>query len=258
MTKRQPIAPRPGVDGEFWLPVPGYETLYEVSNLGRVFGQVSYRFLSLKNSGKAYTNVALYDLAGQRITHTVHSLVAAAFLGRRPKDFVINHIDGNKQNNRIENLEYVTHSENCRHALRTGLAVVKYGESCYTRFNEQEVRQILHEFSVNEHTAQYIADMFNAPLPTIRGILKGKNWKHIRTEFDFDYKAIVARSLRRNGLTKQQLEELLHRRVVLGEARAELAKQYRVSAGFIRAREKEHAAYSKDNVRRRRSANQEV
>ena len=63
---------------------------------------------------------------GKNVSTYVHHLVAEAFLGPRPPGLSINHLDGDKTNNHVENLEYVTHAANMAHAARTGL--MQHGE----------------------------------------------------------------------------------------------------------------------------------
>lgn len=69
-----------------------------------------------------YEAVNLIDLCNRRKTYNVHRLVAETFLGKIPTNMQVNHINGNKFDNRLENLEIVTPSENSLHAFRTGLA----------------------------------------------------------------------------------------------------------------------------------------
>lgn len=108
---------------ERWLPVVGHEGLYEVSDIGRVRriaggrGARAGRVLGGKISDPGYRAVSL----GADHTERVHVLVAAAFIGPRPAGYTINHRDGDKLNNTVENLEYATYSENNRHAFATGL-----------------------------------------------------------------------------------------------------------------------------------------
>jgi len=113
---------------EIWKDIVGYEGCYQVSNLGNVKSFISTyngnRFypkeLILRQySNKGYLRVALTDSFGKVKYYLVHRLVLTVFLGYSELD--VNHIDGNKKNNRVENLEWVTKSENQIHAYKTGL-----------------------------------------------------------------------------------------------------------------------------------------
>lgn len=109
---------------EIWKDVKGYEGLYQVSNLGRVKGLPFFKtgvkgYLMKERILKpgiteGYARVVLTK-NGVRTTMKVHRLVAAAFLGEQ-KGLCVNHIDSNRSNNNINNLEWVTHLENIRHA----------------------------------------------------------------------------------------------------------------------------------------------
>ena len=112
--------------GEEWRPVAGYDGLYSVSNLGRIRRErpVPARLLIPRwNSRRRYA--ALHLPGGDRYLHV---LVAEAFLGPCPKGKEANHRDGDRKNNAASNLEYMTHSQNIRHALRLGLRRRKYGQ----------------------------------------------------------------------------------------------------------------------------------
>ncbi|HYG12169.1 MAG TPA: HNH endonuclease [Pyrinomonadaceae bacterium] len=116
----------PPLPGEVWRDVPGYEGYYSVSNHGRVRSERAAtnsapgRIIKLRDDGRGYLYLTL-SKSGKARTVRAHALVAAAFIGPRPDGLFVNHIDGNKQNNRVENLEYVTCRENMEHASRTGL-----------------------------------------------------------------------------------------------------------------------------------------
>lgn len=108
---------------EEWRPVVGQEGRYEVSSLGRVRfvgprlrNGVPGRVLRPSVMSNGYYGVGV----GTRTTRTVHSLVAEAFIGPRPDGCEVNHIDANKLNNALANLEYVTPVGNARHAHRMG------------------------------------------------------------------------------------------------------------------------------------------
>ena len=110
---------------EEWMPVVGYEGLYEVSNHGRVrslkrnttSGKI-LRGSARKNNG--YVSLVLFK-CGKGQGKLVHRLVAEAFISNPECKPDVNHIDGNKQNNRAENLVWCTPSENQQHSLTIGL-----------------------------------------------------------------------------------------------------------------------------------------
>lgn len=105
---------------EIWKDIEGYEGLYQVSNLGRVKSKLRKgRILKPINTKKYYSVILCKNSTTKEIY--VHRLVAYAFIPNPQNKPFINHIDGNKQNNYVENLEWCTQSENCRHAYKIGL-----------------------------------------------------------------------------------------------------------------------------------------
>lgn len=102
---------------EQWKDIPGYEGRYQVSDQGRVRGPKGELAQQLQNSG--YLIVHLH-LAGRRRVRLVHTLVAEAFVPGRFAGAQVNHKDCCKRNNAAVNLEWVTRSENMRHAYANG------------------------------------------------------------------------------------------------------------------------------------------
>jgi hypothetical protein len=88
---------------------------YEISNLGNCRRKNNIIKGSIQNRGYRYFQVQRDD---KRINLLFHHLVAKCFLGERPEDFVIDHIDRNKLNNNVENLRYVTQKENLKNQDR--------------------------------------------------------------------------------------------------------------------------------------------
>lgn len=104
---------------EVWLPIKGTNGIYEVSNYGRVHNTYTDRYLKPGVQGKGYLNVTLC-VNGKRTTAMIHRLVANEFIRNWEGKPQVNHIDGDKENNRADNLEWVTNEENTAHAYATG------------------------------------------------------------------------------------------------------------------------------------------
>ena len=103
---------------EIWKDIKGYEGLYKVSNTGKVFSYKSNKLLSLKsiNSG-GYIQVGLYKSKKAKM-FCVHKLVAEAFIPNPLSLDVVDHLDENKTNNNVHNLEWVTQYENIMRSIR--------------------------------------------------------------------------------------------------------------------------------------------
>lgn len=117
---------------EMWRPVFGYEGIYEVSNIGNVRSldrQVLSGDRTINRKGKQLKHIedkhgyVYVCLAKEGIQHQrfIHVLVAEAFLSKPEIKVEVNHKDGDKRNNTVDNLEWVTHEENIAHSFRTGL-----------------------------------------------------------------------------------------------------------------------------------------
>lgn len=107
---------------EIFKDISGFEGRYKVSNFGNV---MSVNYLNQK-APKILTPVKhhtgyLYVHLGKDVMRSIHRLVASAFVDNPCGYRAVNHIDGNKENNRAENLEWVTIKENNRHAINSGL-----------------------------------------------------------------------------------------------------------------------------------------
>lgn len=110
---------------EIWKAVTGFEDKYKVSNMGQVktfnfMNTGKERVLKLTPCKKGYLKVNLYK-KDKHINVQVHRLVAQTFIPNIDNKPQVNHIDGVKTNNRVDNLEWVTGQENIKHAIETGL-----------------------------------------------------------------------------------------------------------------------------------------
>lgn len=104
---------------ETWIPIDGFPN-YEISSCGRVYSKKRDIILKPYYDNWRYPRVDLRNEYGRRPT-SIHRLVASAFIPNPYNKPQVNHIDGNKDNNAVYNLEWVTGSENARHAVATGL-----------------------------------------------------------------------------------------------------------------------------------------
>lgn len=100
--------------------IKGYEGIYQIDEYGNVFSFHTNRFLKPAATSWGYLTVELFK-NGKGKTHKIHRMVAEAFVPNVDGKPLINHKDGNKQNNHFENLEWCTYSENLKHAWDMGL-----------------------------------------------------------------------------------------------------------------------------------------
>lgn len=131
---------------ENWKKIKGFSA-YEASDLGNL------RSLNYKRTGKAkilrpslsggYLKTMLKNDEGKYKSWYIHTFVALAFLGERPEGLEINHKDGNKENNKPDNLEYITKAENIKHAYDKKLMKPKVGSSNgMAKLTEKDVQEI--------------------------------------------------------------------------------------------------------------------
>ena len=115
---------------EIWKDIKGFEDKYQVSNLGRIKslkdknGKYREKILKQCITQKGYLSIYL-SLESKKYTYTIHRLVAQTFIPNTENKPQVNHIDGNKSNNIVSNLEWCTNSENQKHAWEHGLSVNK-------------------------------------------------------------------------------------------------------------------------------------
>lgn len=171
---------------EEWRPVVGWESLYSVSSIGRVRRSTDGRcrkkgaLLSNGYHPDGYPLVSLYR-NGQGRTKLVHGLVAEAFLGKRPKNHQVNHKDGNKANNRVANLEWVTPKQNSRHAIeQLGVQLGVLGErNPSAKLNEKKVCSMRAIYARGNITQAALAKIFRVSYVTAHEVVRGKNWKSV-------------------------------------------------------------------------------
>ncbi len=167
---------------EIWKDVVGFEGFYEVSNLGRVKriargrGARPWQCLTPRYNQYGYQTVHLCRSSSDREQKTIHEVVAAAFIGPRPSGHDINHLDGNKWNNRAGNLEYATRKENMAHA-REVLGIVNTGENNGSAKLTREQVLAIRSLYASGVKQRVLADQFGVHRGHISMIVTRRSWK---------------------------------------------------------------------------------
>lgn len=145
---------------------------YRVSSLGKIIGKRGGR--GFKNS-EGYLMVKLW-----KKSYSVHSIIWEAFNGPVPKGLEINHIDLDKTNNALSNLELLTHKENVQHAYRVGNFEKNRGEkNPRAKLTSQQVREIRSLFNQGNHKQVRLAELFKVSYRSISLIVNNKTWPNV-------------------------------------------------------------------------------
>ncbi len=169
------------MDIEVWAAIPGYEEIYEASNNGRIRRIAAIHrapkppfYLRPQKMGR-YFNVSLHRDGSQK-SFLVHRLVMATFNG--PNELEVNHIDGDKANNALSNLEYVTPKQNGEHAAKNGLTARGERQGS-AKMTAEKVRlmRYLHQLGA---TKSMLTRKFKVSAMTTHYIIERVTWRHIR------------------------------------------------------------------------------
>ena len=126
--------------------IPEIKDYYTITSDGLIYSDNSGLMKTRDRAGTDYQIINLSKLDGSKRTFRVHRLVMMAFNPvENMNELEVNHIDGNKKNNKIENLEWCTASENQIHAFKTGLNKPRRGEeSNFSKLTEDDVKKYLN------------------------------------------------------------------------------------------------------------------
>lgn len=187
------MAEQDSTAAEQWLPVVGYEGLYEVSDQGRVRSLQRDRIISgiprrrkafimrqKIKKGHEYRSVGLYDRTGKIRFHLVSRLVLTCFVGAPPAaDSHADHIDFDRANNRLSNLQWLKPADNHARSEPNRIYTRIRGEqSVYAKLTEKNVREIRARFAAGSDKLD-LAREFNVCQPTIHKIVLRKRWRHV-------------------------------------------------------------------------------
>jgi hypothetical protein len=174
---------------EIWKDIEGYEGIYQVSNKGKVksMPRIPRRFerpdmakgriLKQQFVSAGYLKVALCK-AGTEKTAQVHKLVANAFLMKPDGAEVVNHIDFDKTNNSVDNLEWCTQKYNIHHSAK--YFRLSHGENHpHSKLTENQVREIRAKHIPYKYSAAKLAKEYGVAQISIKRILNRRFWRHV-------------------------------------------------------------------------------
>ena len=172
---------------EIWRNINTHIGLYEISNYGRV-KSLNYnhtqkdKILKKRIDKDGYYNIVLCN-GGKNRYARICRLVAQAFISNPENKPQVNHIDGDKQNDNWYNLEWVTSSENNKHAFKIGLKTQIGEKNNQAKLKNKDI--IFIRKNKNKYKQMELAKLFNVSQRNIRFIIKNKTWKHINANSTF-------------------------------------------------------------------------
>ena len=164
---------------EIFKPIKNYENAYEISNLGNIKSKPSRTrknecILKPLITQNGYMQIDLCK-EGKVKRMLIHRLVAECFIENPHNKKQVNHINGLKNDNRLENLEWSTCSENQLHAIKTGLRSTLGVKNSQCKLDENTVINILNDTRMYDE----ICNEYKISKPTISDIKRGRSWNHI-------------------------------------------------------------------------------
>ena len=173
---------------EIWrdIKLPDIKNLYQVSSLGRVRNKKTKHILKFGINDKGYIQVGLSSYSGTK-NFRVNRLVAIFFITNPDNKLEVNHKNGMKEDNRMANLEWSTHSENIRHAIETGLLKYKNGPDLYNViYTESEVRKIcelLQQGVTQSKIRKILSNSSKGFKNLVDDVKYRKSWTYISKEY---------------------------------------------------------------------------
>lgn len=157
-----------------------YLDKYYVSNTGLIKNNTTGRILQSRLDKKGYLRCSI-SVNGKIQTVYPHRLVGLLFVEGYKQGLTIDHIDGNKINNRASNLEWVTNNENTQRAIKNGLRNTANEHNPNAKLTKNDVIWIREHYTKKDkdYGTKAIAQKYNIGETTVREIISGKKWKNI-------------------------------------------------------------------------------
>lgn len=199
------------------LMINGVETNYMISDNGQIYSMITNRYLKPFKNPQGY---CLVDISVNHVSYTrqLHRLVAITFIPNPDQLETVNHKDGDKSNNRVDNLEWMTRLDNVRHAWATGLAKPRYGTSNPANvYTEDQIHSVCKMLEVGHSNNKQIAEACGVNVTLIRDIKFRGKWKHISSLYDISHIPAGHKELRndiisliKQGKSNKEIIDILH------------------------------------------------
>ena len=156
---------------------------YYATEDGKIWSSYSQKFISSREDKDGYLKVRLAspDFSSGRWTISLHRLILSTYCPREGMDCLqVNHIDGNKKNNNLSNLEWVTCKENIAHACKNNLWAKINGGAKLTLDNVRDICAALEQGASNIE----LGEIYGVHPDTIGRIRRGRSWKEISKDYN--------------------------------------------------------------------------
>lgn len=174
---------------KIWKTIPGF-SLYQISNYGEIktFNwknkKVEKIMLPALDGGGYLRTMLKRDSDGKFCTVKLHRLVAITFLENPLNKLEVNHINGVRNDNRVINLEWVTHKENIKHSFKIGLSCNKGEKNPSATLTDEQAKEILSNYKFGKKnkdgiTKKELAKQYNVSFSVIRDLVQRRTWKHL-------------------------------------------------------------------------------
>lgn len=162
---------------EIWKDIKGFRELYQISNLGRIRRKDTRKVLKLLTLSKGYRGIRLYENTKVAKTKKIHRLVAEYFIPNPLNLEQVNHKDGNKNNNKVDNLEWCSNDYNMNHAIKSNL--ILKGEKRFSSKCNEESLLLLQELIDCGFTIKQLSLIYMISKNSMKNIIRGITYQHL-------------------------------------------------------------------------------
>jgi DNA-binding XRE family transcriptional regulator len=152
---------------------------YLITKDGQVWSRISKRWLKARDNYRGYLQIAL----GRKGIRKIHQLVLETYVGLRPEGMECRHLNGNRKDNRLENLKWGTRSENMQDAVRHGTChpcLGKFGDRHHrSKISNKDRQKILKQYIEGLLSQRELGNLYNVSKHTIWCLTNGKTWPFI-------------------------------------------------------------------------------